>query len=68
MNKESNEKNEKSRLMLRLKTLLDRSSLLPVVLAFHFSAFQSAMAASWITNTPMNLARDTPSTTLASRR
>lgn len=48
----------------QLKTLRARSSLLPLVVAFHFSAFQSATAASWITNTPMNLARDTPSTTL----
>jgi N-acetylneuraminic acid mutarotase len=38
--------------------------LLPVALALYFSAFQSAMAASWVINTPMNLARDTPSTTL----
>jgi hypothetical protein len=60
----NNKSNEKSRPRLRLKTLLDGSSLLAVVLAFHFSAFQSATAASWITNTPMNLARDTPSTTL----
>ena len=56
--------NEKSRLILRLETLLDRFSLLTVVLVFLFSAFPSAAASSWNTNTPMNLARDTPSTTL----
>lgn len=49
--------------MLRLKILPSCFSLTSVVLAYCLFTWQSA-AASWVTNTPMNLARDTPSTTL----
>lgn len=50
--------------MARLNSLIKHGWLTPIVLALHLFISQRAVAGIWVTNTPLNLGRDSPITVL----